>query len=176
MYHQYFKYVYNFCRRRVNTSEDAEDIVAEVFHAVWSGLGKIEDQNTLKPWIFGITRNKLNDFLRKRYRLTEFEVPTVDYLHDSFSDPNYKEFGDTADDDKRNSRESSKYDNALHKPVLNQLIESLPEVDQKIVRLRYGSRLSFQDIADELGMTEGNAKVRHHRLLKKLYEEWKSKI
>ena len=50
-------------------------------------------------------------------------------------------------------------------------LAQLPDVDRTIVRLRHLEReLSFAEIAEKAGLSEGAVRVRHHRALKKLEE------
>lgn len=48
-------------------------------------------------------------------------------------------------------------------------LETLPDMDRQILQLRdLGPEHSFEEIAQQLGITTANARVRHHRVLRKL--------
>lgn len=166
VYKSYFRYVYNYLRRRLQSAADAEEVTLIVFEAVWKGLPKIENPEDVQPWIFGIARHKLYDFFRKRYRLDDKEVP--------FSALN--EFTPVASESVSMEEVDSRSASEQSIPFLWELIKDLKDVDQQIVELKYKAGWTYTDIAEELEMTVNNVKVRHNRLIKKLYETWLDKI
>ena len=79
LYKSYFRRIYNFAIRRIGDPSEAEDITQEVFTAVYSCLDRFEGKSELLVWIYGITRNILNNRLRRRggIRLVSLdEVPS----------------------------------------------------------------------------------------------------
>jgi RNA polymerase sigma-70 factor, ECF subfamily len=61
--------VYGWCRRRGLQAADAEDILQEVFLVVASRVHDFRRDrpgDTFRGWLWGITRNKLGDWLRRR--------------------------------------------------------------------------------------------------------------
>jgi len=60
--------VYGFIYVRTGfDSVAAEDLTQDVFLAVFKGLEKFAGKSSERTWVFGIARNKLNDFYRSRY-------------------------------------------------------------------------------------------------------------
>jgi RNA polymerase sigma factor (sigma-70 family) len=60
----------NFVKKRVNSLEDAEDIVQDVFSILVEGnlADTVED---LSAWLYRAARNKIVDLYRKRSRASE---------------------------------------------------------------------------------------------------------
>lgn len=58
--------------------------------------------------------------------------------------------------------------------ALRQAIARLSHEDQEILAVRSTERLAFGEIAQRLGITEDNARQRHHRALKRLRTEARS--
>jgi len=54
-----------FIRPKVRNSEDAEDILQEVWYQ-FSNLSNISDIVSIGSWLFSVTRNKITDSYRKR--------------------------------------------------------------------------------------------------------------
>lgn len=54
-----------FIRLKVRNSEDAEDILQEVWYQ-FSNLSNISDIVSIGSWLFSVTRNKITDSYRKR--------------------------------------------------------------------------------------------------------------
>lgn len=58
--------VYAFIRRRLNPREDlVDDVVQEVFIAAWENLTSFRGSSSLRGWLLGIARHKLEDHYRK---------------------------------------------------------------------------------------------------------------
>jgi RNA polymerase sigma-70 factor (ECF subfamily) len=60
-------YAYVFARLRPNVA-DAEDLTQEVFLAACRGIGGYRAASSLKAWLFGIARHKVEDYYRARVR------------------------------------------------------------------------------------------------------------
>jgi RNA polymerase sigma-70 factor (ECF subfamily) len=61
--------VYGWCRGRGVPPEDAEDVLQEVFLVVANRIGDFRHDrpgDSFRGWLWGITRNKLGDWLRRR--------------------------------------------------------------------------------------------------------------
>ncbi len=60
--------VYRWCRRAGLRTDDTADVVQDVFRAVAVGIGGFRRQregDSFRGWLFGITRNKVNDHFRR---------------------------------------------------------------------------------------------------------------
>jgi RNA polymerase sigma-70 factor (ECF subfamily) len=67
----YTPLVYSWARRAGLQTEDAADVVQEVFRAVLTHIGGYEHrprQGSFRAWLWTITRNKLNDYWRGQQR------------------------------------------------------------------------------------------------------------
>jgi RNA polymerase sigma-70 factor (ECF subfamily) len=62
--------VYRYLSARLNSIEEAEELTQEVFLAALAGIAglRAHDEAGLLGWLFQITRHKLADHLRQRYR------------------------------------------------------------------------------------------------------------
>lgn len=59
---------YRWCRRAGVRADDAPDVVQEVFRAVAAaidGFRRDRQNDSFRGWLFGITRNKINDHFRR---------------------------------------------------------------------------------------------------------------
>lgn len=85
---QFHKVLHGFILARVGNTDDAADILQEVFIKIAAKLGTLADSERLKSWIFSIARNAIIDYYRKnagnkKTELTQHlldEVPTEAYL------------------------------------------------------------------------------------------------
>ncbi len=67
----------SFIRNRVSTSEEAEDILQDVFYQFVAGFDTIESLDRVTSWLFSVARNKIIDRYRResaRPRRMEFTL------------------------------------------------------------------------------------------------------
>ena len=64
--------LYRFALNFLGSSEDARDIVQDVFEKLWLNVDRI-DQDKVKSWLFTCTHNAMLNFIKRRAR--------VDYMH-----------------------------------------------------------------------------------------------
>src|SRR5215203_1930313 len=68
-----------FIRNRVSSTEEAEDILQDVFYQFISGFDTIESLDRVTSWLFSVARNKIIDRYRRdaaRPQRTEFALQT----------------------------------------------------------------------------------------------------
>lgn len=74
IYQNYKLLVYNVALQYVQNTEDAEEVMQDVFMKVHQSLDKFESQSTLKTWIYRITINHSLDFLKKKKSKRHFFI------------------------------------------------------------------------------------------------------
>jgi RNA polymerase sigma-70 factor (ECF subfamily) len=147
-------HVCNYVRRRlVPHTEFVDDLVQEVFLAAWESLGKFRGESSLRSWLLGIARHKVEDHYRKRLR--ELEVPEEE--EGSAPEPI----------DPHNIEEAIDQQHAAKKT--NEILASLPEAYSVVLRWRYWEKRGLSDIARETGKTEKAIE----RLLARAREQFK---
>lgn len=57
--------LFNFIKKRVSNTDDAEDILQDVFYQLWQGYDTIESIEKVTSWMFRVARNKIIDRYRK---------------------------------------------------------------------------------------------------------------
>lgn len=137
--------LFGYVQSRVGYDTDPADVVQDVFIDLWASLPRLEYRSPghFYAFVFTIVKRKL-------------------YAHYRTHQPTER-IDDIASDD------HPRVDAVLHDPDgMRELVAALPERYRDVMTLRYWSGMSFADIADMLGTTESNIKVRHHRALKRL--------
>src|SRR5688572_21855438 len=69
----------SFIRNRVSSSEEAEDILQDVFYQFVAGYDTIESLDRVTSWLFSVARNKIIDRYRRdssRPQRAEFGLQT----------------------------------------------------------------------------------------------------
>lgn len=144
----------------------ADDCVQEALIKALRNIGKFEGRSKLKTWLHRITVNEALMKLRSRKRLEE-----------DLTDPLLPDFDENACRieapwPKRISAEEV-LSNAQQRSLVLSKIGELPDNYRIILMLRDIEELDTAEVAEILGIAEGNVKVRLHRAraaLKKLLE------
>ena len=148
---QFQERVYWQIRRLTKNHQDAEDIMQNVFIKVWKALPKFKEESALYTWIFRITFNETQTFLTKSNKMKSVDL-----------DPPLFE--------NKLVVEGSTYTGEEMESILYKAIESLPEKQQEVFRLKYLDDLKYKEIAILLNMSEGGLKANYHHAVKKIEE------
>ena len=142
LYQKYVQAMYNVAVRMVNHSEDAEDIIQEVFVKVFRNLHTFQGESTLGAWIKRITVNTTLNFIRKEKRNKEVD------LAEGTDIPEIIEEIDAA-----------KYSMAQ----IHHAIKQLPERCRVVLSLFLIEGYQHQEIAAILGITVSTSKTQYRR-------------
>jgi RNA polymerase sigma factor (sigma-70 family) len=157
LYRKYAAGLLAYVRMRFTSEEDAEDLVVEVFvaaieNAKFAALSEKERQ----LWLWRVTRNKVIDAYRRaktRQNVT-LEHVADGLFEDEMASPEYSAM-----------RQEDYLELYGH-------LQSLPTLQQQILRMRFGQDLSCREIATTLGKQENVVRVtlsRSLNLLRKIY-------
>ncbi|MBQ2871187.1 sigma-70 family RNA polymerase sigma factor [bacterium] len=70
----YSSYIYTILKNSINSSEDIEELISDVFVALWHNYRKLEPDMKIKPYLIGITKN----LIKKKYRELSNDVFVCD--------------------------------------------------------------------------------------------------
>lgn len=92
--------LFNFIRGRVNTDEDAEDILQDVWYQM-SNMVNIDEVESISGWLYRVARNRLTDKYRKKKDIlledalpenSEDDLRVIDILTTEDDSPELKQF------------------------------------------------------------------------------------
>jgi len=139
---QFGKNLLGFVRGRVKTTEDAEDIVQDVWYQL-SKLNNIAELENVSAWLYEVARNKITDKSRKKTNLA-----LEDYVYENDDgDFNFKEIL-LLDDS--NSPELGLFKEMFWKEF-QEAIEELPPNQKEVYLLNEMEDMTLQEIADQKG-------------------------
>jgi RNA polymerase sigma-70 factor (ECF subfamily) len=146
--------VYGYVRRRVAPRGDlVDDLVQEVFLAAWRSLAEFRGNATLRAWLLGIARHKVEDHYRTRLR-----------EHDSLEDETVAEPAELfAIDEELERAEIAERAEAV--------LAALPEPYGAALRWRYWEKRSAREMAAATGRTEKGIE----RLLARAREQFRKR-
>lgn len=120
-------------KRLGSNGGEAQEIVNEVFIAVWKGWKTFNHKSTYITWICKIALNKIADHYRRQIRhKSHFVVPAVDSFNQII-------------DPKISIEEKLILDELKQK--INKSLSLLPESYKKLLQLRYYEQLANRDIS-----------------------------
>lgn len=131
-----------FVRGRVKTTEDAEDIVQDVWFQL-SKLNNVAELENVSAWLYEVARNKIIDKSRKKMNL-----PLEDYVYESDDgDFNFKEIL-LLDD---NNNPELVFFKEIFWKEFQLAIEELPPNQKEVFLLNEMEDMTLQEIADQKG-------------------------
>ncbi len=157
IYDQYYARVRKFILTLVKDEWVADDLIQETFLKIQHNLKALKDPSKLSSWIFRIAYNLCQDHFRQLKRLPKEERIDQEEMED------FKEALVQKGPDIQKELEQRQ----MGECVQNQ-INLLPETPRTVLILFDIMEFSHQEIADILGITVKNVKVRLHRARKKL--------
>lgn len=157
VYQEWHDVIFRYIRSHVNQYEAAQDLTQNVFTAAWKHWGDYDSASgSMRAWLYCIARNLLKNYYRDKKSIISLEELHLSGLLEP-----------TGDD----------FQNAVYlmesRSALNRALKGLPERSRQVVVLKYFSEKSNQEIADLLGLSNGNVRVILTRSLQKIYESLK---
>jgi RNA polymerase sigma-70 factor (ECF subfamily) len=129
----------------VKDHDVAEDLLQDVFVKVLHILNsdKYNEEGKFQPWVMRIAHNLAIDHFRKAKR-----YPTI-LLEDGSNLLNSLSFAEDSSEEQRIKEETLAW--------VRDLIEELPEAQKEVVVLRHYMDMSFQEIAEQTGVSINTA-------------------
>ncbi len=147
LYREYFRMVFQVCLGFVKGDKpQADDLSQEVFINIWNAVDKFQGKSSYKTWIYRITVNTCLQFLRKDGKRKTDPIPDTG-------------FEIAAKNDAANPEEKN--------DMLYRAIGKLEELERLIIMMVL-DELGYNEISNVLGITEGNLRVKIHRIKSKL--------
>jgi len=148
LYETYAEDVFRFALWLAGDTMEAEDVTSEVFVRAWSRRCAIRTE-TLKAYLFTIARNV---YLSHR-RTDSRHVPLEDFHPDPAPGPDTE----------------AEFRSELQR--VRDILRTLPEIDRTAFIMRVQHELPYREISRALGLSLVAAKVKVHRVRKKLLND-----
>ncbi|WP_278551648.1 RNA polymerase sigma factor [Elizabethkingia bruuniana] len=132
-------------RMYTNTPDDQQDLFQEIVLQLWRSYDTFKGNSKISTWMYRVALNTAITLFRKTTRTVK-----TDELAD---------FHQPIDDDND--------DNQQQISLLYKVIKMLGDIDRAIVMM-YLDDMPYKDIAENIGITEVNARVKMNRLKKTL--------
>jgi len=141
-----------FANGIVKAPDIAEEIVQDVFMNLWRTRGRVAVRSSVRAYLFGAVRNRS---LNARRRPADIPLQSVADSSLEIGEPI-----DPVADIEATERATR----------VSRAVERLPSRCREVIRLRWGHRLSHQEIADSLGISRKAVEASITRGLRALRE------
>lgn len=148
VYRRYHRPIYNYLLRIVQDDAGADDILQEVFLAIWQGAGKFKQKASVKTWIYRIAYKQSISWLRKHKRKSS-RVP-LDEMIDSGESPEERAMA------------------AMRSIYINKAMAGLTLKHRAVIELAFVQEMSYAEIAEILDCPVGTVKSRMSYALRQL--------
>lgn len=140
------------CRYYCTNDEDKKDMYQEVLVNIWKSLDKFRGDSSISTWIYRIAVNTSISFSGKSYKNKKLYIDHVPQSLSILLDENDLE---------------QKFQIEEQLEQLEICINQLSVIDKILISLVLEG-LSMREIADVVGLTEPNVKVKIHRVKEQL--------
>ncbi len=147
LYERWLSPVYRYFYSRTGNSKDAEDLTAQVFLKVYENLPRYHERGQFSAWLFTIVRNQAMNYFRSGSREVSLEI----------IDP----VGET-----RDLLSQAVRSDEIQR--LHHLIQTLPEDEQEMIRLRFVVKLGYREIGVVVNRKEDAVRKSITRLLARM--------
>lgn len=146
----YQQKVYWLARKMVIDHDDADDVTQEVFIKVHKAIDGFREDAQLYTWLYRIATNECLTFMKKKRR--RFFLP----------------IGDAEDElsEKIEATPSVSGDEVQKK--LQKALLTLPDKQRLVFNLKYYEDMSYEQMAEVTGTSEGALKASYHHAVKKI--------
>jgi RNA polymerase sigma factor (sigma-70 family) len=140
--------IHKISRVYMDTQEDREDLCQEIIIQLWKSYGSFRNESSFSTWMYRVAVNTAITFFKKGKLIAP--AITLDEHAESIAD----------DDDTERRLKLSAFYKAVH---------TLNNIEKALIFL-YLEGQSHKDIAEKLGISEVNARVKLNRTKQKLQD------
>lgn len=158
---KYKMYVLKIVNRHI-PYEDAEEVAHDAFIRVYESLAKFTGSGGFRHWIATIATRTCYDYWRRAYRSKEIAMSSLGDEHREWIERVQVEASGGSIDDIGREIEA--------REVLDWALARLSPEDRMVLELVYMEGLSVREVADLLGWSTANVKIRSFRSRRKLHK------
>jgi len=151
--HEYKEPLYWHVRSLVNSHEDTDDLLQEIFIKIWNALPSFRGDAQIFTWVWRIATNEALGFLRKQKVRAALQFESLDAKAERIIDNDPWFNGDEA------------------QRKLSKAIAKLPEKQRIVFCMRYFQDLTYEQISEITGTSVGALKASYFHAAEKIREQ-----
>lgn len=158
LYERYFPRVYSYVQVRLRNRADSEEVVQEVFTAVFSSIGGYRGRSSLLAWVYGIAKNTVNNHIRRaKAHEQRIERAEPELLRSSWS------LDCCTPEEHLSLRRSEE--------AIRQRLSDMAEWHSEVFMMRHVENLSICEIAQKVSRSSDAVRSSLYRMKKLLVDE-----
>jgi RNA polymerase sigma-70 factor (ECF subfamily) len=146
LYHRYHMAIFNYVLRLIHEPKEAEDLLQEIFVAVWRGAYRYREEAQVKTWLYRIAQYQAISWLRKRRPVTHID----DVIDINSEEPEHISV------------------DILQRDEVRKAINCLSTKHRAVLELAFVQGMTYKDIALVVGCPVGTVKSRMSYALRAL--------
>ena len=146
---QYSERLFWHIRPLVDTHEDADDLMQDIFIKIWAALPTFRWESQLFTWLYRIATNEALNALRRKKVRAVLQFRSLSSARDIEDDDPY-------------------FDGNAAQNRLLKALRTLPSRQRAVFTMRYFEDLKYEEIAPILGTSVGSLKASYHVAAEKL--------
>jgi RNA polymerase sigma-70 factor (ECF subfamily) len=153
LFNKYYQQLCRFCFHYVQSKDTTEEIVQDVFVNVWQNSAKTEIKISVAAWLYTLVKNHALNYLKKEKTRKKYEDNAI------------------IEEEDKPAYDAEKFKNELEKSM-----QKLPEKCRLIFQLSKSEGLSYDEIAEYLGISkktiENQMTIAFRKLKEMLLPAW----
>lgn len=155
LYNRYYESVFRFVLRRTSDEALTADLCSQIFLKAMENLQKYQHRGVpFSAWLFRIASNEVAQHFRnvQKSRVVHVEERTLGEVVEEIEEDDFE----------------------LDRQQLLEALETLKPDDMQLIEMRFFEQRPFKEVAEILGITENNAKVKTYRILQRMKKKLNS--
>ncbi|SOD15338.1 RNA polymerase sigma-70 factor, ECF subfamily [Pedobacter xixiisoli] len=148
LFQRYHQSLYLHAKKMLRDSDEAKDVVQEVFAAIWSKRETLALSGEVAPYLYGATRNRILNIMAHQQVVSKYADSITAFM----------ELGVSYTEDQFREKELAQ--------IIEREIASLPDKMREVFELSRKEELSYKEIAERLNISEHTVKKQAQRALK----------
>lgn len=152
----FYSYIYMIIKNSVSmyvSDEDVEEIISDVFVAMWKNSINLPQTTKIRPYLIGITKN----VIKNKYRTTECNLSIFDYENNLIENIDVETI----------------IENIEKENIINNSIKKLKQEEYQIFIMFYYEQKSIKEISSKLKCSDSKVKTILHKVRKILRKSLK---
>lgn len=146
---RYSESLYWHVRPLMDSHEDTDDLLQEIFIKIWTALPAFRWESQLFTWLYRIATNEALNALRRKKVRAALQFRSLSHVREIMDDDPY-------------------FDGTAAQNRLLKALRTLPAKQRAVFSMRYFEDLKYEEIAPILGTSVGSLKASYHIAAEKL--------
>lgn len=148
LFQRYHQTLYLHAKKMLRDSDEAKDVVQEVFAAIWAKREALAVSGTVAPYLYGAAKNRILNVMAHQQVVSRYADSITAFI----------ELGISYTEDQFREKELAQ--------LIEREIANLPDKMREVFELSRKEELSYREIAERLHISEHTVKKQAQRALK----------